>query len=109
MLNREQILGAQDLTRKEVEVPEWGGSVFVRQLTGGELVKLQRLLSSDNVLDLVPLVVMCTVDENGKRIFSDKDVEALAAKNGRVLERIATACLSINYLDSESREEVKKD
>ena len=36
MLTREQILGSDDLKRQTVAVPEWGGDVFVRMLTGGE-------------------------------------------------------------------------
>ena len=35
-LNREAILAAEDLPRELVEVPEWGGAVYVRALTGAE-------------------------------------------------------------------------
>jgi len=35
-LNKEQILRADDLKTEEVDVPEWGGSVRVRVLTGTE-------------------------------------------------------------------------
>jgi hypothetical protein len=35
-LNKDQILHADDLPRREVQTPEWGGSVFVRALTGDE-------------------------------------------------------------------------
>ena len=36
MLTKEQILGVKDLIIREVEMPEWGGSVYVRGLTGSE-------------------------------------------------------------------------
>ena len=35
-LSREDILKAEDLPTEEVPVPEWGGSVLVRGLTGRE-------------------------------------------------------------------------
>ena len=35
-LTKEQILNADDLKRKEVDVPEWGGTVLLRELTGRE-------------------------------------------------------------------------
>jgi len=36
LLTRDQILQAQDIARETVSVPEWGGSVLVRGLTGQE-------------------------------------------------------------------------
>ncbi len=34
MLTREQILQSDDLPRETVQVPEWGGEVQVRTMTG---------------------------------------------------------------------------
>ena len=36
ILNREQILAANDVKTRIVDVPEWGGSVIVRGLTSLE-------------------------------------------------------------------------
>ena len=36
LLSKEAILAAQDVVTELVEVPEWGGSVRVRGLTGAE-------------------------------------------------------------------------
>src|SRR3989304_4330704 len=36
LLTRDEILNANDLAREQVEVPEWGGAVLVRALTGRE-------------------------------------------------------------------------
>ena len=35
-LTADQILAADDMGLKEVAVPEWGGSVFIRVMTVGE-------------------------------------------------------------------------
>ena len=35
-LTRDEILGADDLKTESVKVPEWGGTVLVRELTGAE-------------------------------------------------------------------------
>jgi len=35
-LTREQILNKVDIGTKEIKVPEWGGSIYIRQLTRGE-------------------------------------------------------------------------
>ncbi len=36
LLTKDDILGADDLATEDVEVPEWGGCVRVRALTGTE-------------------------------------------------------------------------
>ena len=35
-LTRNEILAVDDLQTQKVDVPEWGGSVYVRGLTGSE-------------------------------------------------------------------------
>ena len=37
MLTKEAILAADDLPREKVDVPEWGGEVYVRALTGAQM------------------------------------------------------------------------
>jgi hypothetical protein len=34
ILNREAILGAVDLKKELVKVPEWGGEVYISMMTG---------------------------------------------------------------------------
>jgi hypothetical protein len=107
MLNRDVILAADDLPRREVQVPEWGGSVYVRALNGAERDQLERMVSSDSI-SRAALVALCTVDEAGERMFSDKDVAALAQKNGAALGRIVTAAMDANAITDEAIGELGK-
>lgn len=102
MLTRNDILARQDLEREEVPIKEWGGSVWVRQLSGRELVKLQRLMSDNDDADLIPLVIWCTVDAEGEQLFTEEDAHAIAAKSSQALERIVTAALRINFLSDQA-------
>jgi hypothetical protein len=107
-LNREAILGLQDLPKKEVPIPEWNGSVYVRALTGRERDTLERMIQRDDV-SRAAIVALVTVDEHGKRLFTDEDVSALGEKSGAALEKIVGAALSFNMLTEESMESGKAD
>lgn len=104
-LSRDQILGADDRKTDEVEVPEWGGSVRIRSMSGAELQEYVRAVAEtkdevDNVDDVLLLVHFSIVDDSGNRLFPAKDdVKLLAEKNIHVLNKIAQACMGVNGLD----------
>ena len=83
MLNREQILAAVDLPRESVVVPEWGGTVCLRGLTGQErdefeAERIKRLpdgkFDSDTRNVRAALVARTLVDAAGNRVFADTDL-----------------------------------
>lgn len=115
LLSKEKILSADDRQWEDVEVPEWGGTVRLLGMSGTErnayqasLVVLgpngsvQRMNMQDQ---LAKLVAKCLVDENFERLFTDKEVKALGAKNGAVLERLGKICQRLSGLRKEDLEE----
>ena len=100
LLTREAILEAVDLGREVVPVPEWGGSVLMRGLTGRErdafeasIVRMQggapgagMERSLQNIR--ARLVAMAAIDESGARLFEDRDVRALGEKSAAALDRL---------------------
>jgi hypothetical protein len=117
-LTREAILGAEDLAREEVQVPEWGGSLFVRSMTGTDRDAWeQSLVPSEGKGGKVGkadvrnirarLVALCAVDEAGQRLFTDADVQALGAKNAVALDRCARVAQRLNGLTPEALEDAK--
>ena len=98
-LTKEQILAADDLALHEVEVPEWGGTVLVRTMTGLERDKFEtdqyvRDVGTDDVR--ARLCAICICDESRNRLFSDDEVEALGAKSAKALERVFEVVKTIN-------------
>jgi hypothetical protein len=116
-LTREAILAADDLKREEVQVPEWEGSVFIRCMTGTErdafeseayTVKGKDVeINRDNFR--ARLLVRVLVDEKDERLFSQKDIAALGAKSGKVLDRIFTAAMKINGLSKDDVDDLTKN
>lgn len=115
MLNRDQILEADDLTRECVEVPEWGGEVFVATMTGEARDAWEQSLvvadggkaraSMENIR--ARLVVATACDENGNRLFTEKDIPALGRKSAGALERICRVAQRLNGLTNADVEQLK--
>jgi len=116
-LNREQILQVQDLPVEDVEVPEWGGKVRVRGLTGAERDKFEASIVTrkGNKAEFNPenirakLVAMCVVDENGNRLFTDEDIKILGQKSATALDRIFQVAQRLSGLRTEDFEEMQKN
>lgn len=95
MLNRDEILAVNDLQIQAVDVPEWGGKVYIRGLRGRERDQYEESLlggaiggriSYDNAR--AKLLVRCICDEHGERIFRDEDADVLGTKSAIVLDRL---------------------
>lgn len=110
LLGREAILGAVDLPTVDVEVPEWGGTVRVRMLTGterdafeaGTVIRQGKKVEANLVNIRARLVALCVVDENGQRLFTEADAEKLGQKSGAALGRVFEAAQKINGLTQEA-------
>lgn len=99
-LTRDQILQAQDIRIEKVEVPEWGGEVYVKTLTGQERDQLEAaLMEYDNKgqpkrlkLDRLrsTLAVLAICDESGQRLFTSGDIQTLAGKSSAALDRVVS-------------------
>ena len=114
ILNKDAILGIDDMTTVDVEVPEWGGTVRLRTLTGGERDKFESDMvdqrGKNNKLNLVNvrarLVALCAVDEGGKRMFGDSEVSKLGAKRASILDKLFVAAQKLNGMTEEDVEEL---
>lgn len=117
LLTRDAILGAVDLVHQDVDVPEWGGVVRVRMLTGHErdqfeastMVRKGKTMNVNLVNIRARLVSLCVVDDKGNRMFTDADVEALAKKSSMALHRVFEAARHLNGLTEEAAGEANEN
>ncbi|NLF83065.1 MAG: hypothetical protein GX568_03660, partial [Candidatus Gastranaerophilales bacterium] len=81
-LTAEQILTADDFRYAEVDVPEWGGTVRIKSMNANQRDILSRAIKDKGESDASELMlIMCVVDEDGKRIFERNHLEALKKKS----------------------------
>lgn len=113
MLTKDMILNAEDLPQELVEVPEWGGAVFVRSLTGTERdcfeLRMQRDREATMQNARARLCALCMVDEKGTRLFEESEVESLGKKAALALDRVFTVALRLNGLSRKEVEELAKN
>ena len=117
VLGKANILSADDMQLEEVAVPEWGGSVMVKGLTGkerdafeDEIVTIRGKETSFNAENFrAKLVVRCIVDEQGKRVFDDRDVAALGNKSAAALQRVFEVAQRLSGLTQNDVEELVKN
>lgn len=126
---RELILEADDASSEDVPCPEWAhsgwdGTVKVRGLTGAERdafeASCQQLRKHRNdrgkeVREAVPvldnvrakLLVKCALDpDDGTRLFTDQDANALGEKSGKVLDRLYEVAARLSGLSDEDLEDL---
>ena len=117
LLTRDEILQVQDLPTEQVHVPEWGGDVLVRALTGAERDRFEQSIVEQrgkstrmNLQNIrAKLVALTVVDEQGNRIFKDEDVKWLGNKSAAALDRIFEVAQRLSGLRDEDVEELAKN
>ena len=95
-LTASAILQAEDFVYDEVDCPEWDGVVRIRSLSGAQRVTLKKAVDNgnDNVDEM--LCVMAIVDEDGNRVFDQKQITELSRKNTKAISRVAIRILEIS-------------
>lgn len=117
-LTRDMILGKADRpVKKGVEIPHWG-KVCLRVLTGWEKSALDREMFDPNTGKVsatnIPnwharFASLVLSDEEGNRLFTDNDVEALSQKSAAALEAVASEGMKWNGYGEEAVADAEKN
>lgn len=119
-LTAEDILAANDDVVRAVEVPEWGGRVWVRGLTGSERDLFENSIlegrgrnQSVNLKNFrAKLVVAATVkgEYSKERLFADPShVQRLGTKSARALQRVFDVAQELAGLNEKDVEQMTAD
>lgn len=116
-LTKEQILSADDRKTDIVDVPEWGGLVKIRAMTGAERDRFEQDSiegrGKDTKMNLrnirARLVSLSIVDENNNRLFTRNDIEALGQKSAAALDRVFGAAQKLSGLADSDVEALTDD
>lgn len=114
-LKRDDILKAQDILTEKVPVPEWGGDVCVKGMTGTErdafessIVSSNGKKTSVNMVNIrAKLAAQTICDENGERLFTDADdVKVLGAKSATALQRVFEVAQRLSGIGDDAIQEL---
>lgn len=113
-VTREQIKAADDYQTKWVPVPEWGGDVLIKSLTGHErdryeatVVEYKGDKRKVNLTNLRARFVQITaINEDGTLLFGEGDILWLTKKNAKVLERVFKEAQALSGMTDEDMDEL---
>jgi hypothetical protein len=111
-LSRDEINPVTDRRLKEIEIPEWGGSVCLRIMTCNEKDIWEHQFHGKKVTPTIiraALVAKCLCDENGVRLYTDQQTDELGAKSCVVLDRLFDICMKSNRFSKEDVDELAKN
>ena len=102
LLTKQAILAAADLPHEDVSVPEWGGTVRVRSMTGAERDQFRAALNVEGGTPIgqfsAALLAATIIDEAGNKLFDLGDLESLQAKSAKALDAPAVVAMRLNGL-----------
>ena len=110
-------LAANDRPREEVQVPEWGTSLWVRTMGADERFAYEQRLreqkngdgKTDDLTFMVELVMATCEDEAGQKVFGPERADWLRGRNAKVLLRLSDAAGRLNALTEAAREDLAKN
>ncbi|MCG3777584.1 MAG: hypothetical protein JW388_0278 [Nitrospira sp.] len=106
---RDRAISAE-LKTGSVEVPQWGGTVGVREMTVSQRVVFAELWSKSQARALVQLLIDNTFDpDTGKAIFERTDRDVLAEKGGKAVQICTDKIFSISGYTADAAEDMEKN
>jgi hypothetical protein len=108
MLTRTAILKeSAPLKRELVEIPEWGGSVYVRELSGRERDEYELAVIDYESGTLArpgmraELAIRTVCDEKGARVFTNEDVDVVGSLSAAALGKIFDVATRLSGISAE--------
>jgi hypothetical protein len=113
-LTREKILNFSDIKTTVVSVPEWGGDVMVRGMTGFQRDQYEGALYNDGNRNFsnvrAKLVALSIVDPETKApMFTAGDIEVLGNKSAAALDRVFSVAQKLSGLTRDDVDDLSKN
>lgn len=112
MLSKDELLSAIKTRFEEVDVDGLEGKLRIRVMSGHGRDAFQEILKEKGISDSAyfgALIVSCVVDEAGKPMFTESDVEVLREGHAELIRQIGIACQRVNGLGKVAQEAAAKN
>ena len=109
-LSKDDIFKADDLPTKDMDIPEWGGTLTIRTLTGAERDEWESAFVNQDKIDIrglkSRLVQFTTMNGDGQQMFTKADLQKINSKSASVIDRIFQVSQRLSGLTKEDAEEM---
>ena len=113
ILTKDLILKADDRRTQTVEVPEWGGAVIVKTLSGTERDQFEESILAGGKRDFkgvrAKLVALSIIGEDGERLFTFEEAELLGEKSSLALDRVFGVAQRLSGFTTKDMEELAEN
>jgi hypothetical protein len=116
VLDREALLSAREGVYETVDIPELGGDVRIRRITGGERDKWDKRISDPNTGRVIPgkylsarayLLAVSVVDEDGESALTEDEAKKFMEIQDVVgIDKLFDACMKHSALTKEAQTEL---
>ena len=110
ILTKEEIFDGSNMC-EPVEVPDWGGCVYVKQVGIADRLRIHRIGSdnpgSDDVW--IRLTVMAVCDADGNRVFDESDIDRVRELAGVTFQPVVEKVMRMNGFMTDEDVAEKKD
>ena len=113
-LTKEAILNCVDRDTRVVEVPEWGGSVTIKEMSGRQRDRFENLVLNEKARKSLPdlkawLVAQSVINPDGSLMFNEAEVGQLATKSAKALFTVVQEIRDLNGLNGTAVKEAEKN
>jgi len=110
VLSKDAIKQATDFKVEKVSIPEWGGDVYLKTLSGTERDAFEEGYAEQKMKNFrARFLVLTLCDESGERMFSDDEATDLGGKSAVVLNRLFDAAWALNAFRTEDVDALGND
>lgn len=110
VLSREAIKKVSDCKLERVPVPEWGGDVFMKTLSGTERDQFEDGYAEQKMKNFRSRFLVLTLcNESGERLFGDDEAQELGSKSSIVLNRLFEKGWALNAFRTEDVDALGND
>lgn len=115
ILKRDQVVAHREMRTETVPVPEWGGDIIIKELTGRERDEWEASFQGKKKGEInwtnfrARLIVACAVDEAGQPLFYPSDVDLVGELSAAALDRVFSAARRLSGLSDQDIDELAKN
>lgn len=114
---RKLVASADDRQHEYIDIPEWSLRLRIQSLTARERDRYEATLITQkkgkteiNMRDArARIAVLCVVDEDGNRVWSEADVEMLTTKSANAMNRIFLMAKKLSGIGDSEIEDLEKN
>ena len=107
MLNKNDLFKNYTLATDTVDVEKWGGEVSIQELSAEAIDEMRKLGAGQELQAAATIIIHGVIDDEGKRVFTNKDKKELLKMSVKDLNKLSEAILGVSGLNADEDDEEK--